>query len=246
VNGAQVVIDQFIASGETKWGRMCGLVMFLPHGYEGQGPEHSSARLERFMQMCSDNNIQVCVPSLPSQMFHMIRRQMIRPWRKPLIVMTPKSLLRHHDSVSSLEDLAEGSFRLTIDDPRQPQPDKVKRIVFCAGKVYFDLTKHIDNADNDFESVAIVRIEQLYPFPHDEVGDVIQRYAGAEQVVWCQEEPMNQGAWFQIRHNLQAEIRDDQSLEYAGRKPSAAPAVGYYQVHVEQQQRLVKQALADT
>ncbi|MBS3745479.1 MAG: 2-oxoglutarate dehydrogenase E1 component [Wenzhouxiangellaceae bacterium] len=243
VNGAQVVIDQFITSGEAKWGRLCGLVMYLPHGYEGQGPEHSSARLERFMQLCSDNNIQVCVPTLPSQMFHMIRRQMLRPYRKPLVVFTPKSLLRHRDSVSSLEDLASGEFRVVIDDPEQPEPDNVKRLVFCAGKVYFDIAKARADADDSFNDVAVVRVEQLYPFPREELTEIVERYAGAKQVVWCQEEPMNQGAWFQIRHHLQACIGDSQSLRYAGRKASASPAVGYYQVHIEQQKRLVEQAL---
>lgn len=243
VNGAQVVIDQFITSGEAKWGRLCGLVMFLPHGYEGQGPEHSSARLERFMQLCSDNNIQVCVPSLPAQMFHMLRRQMLRPLRKPLIVMTPKSLLRHRDSVSSLEDLAEGGFRLVIDDPAGPKPKAVKRLVFCAGKVYFDLAKARAEADDGLEHVALVRVEQLYPFPREEVAGVIERYSNAEDVIWCQEEPMNQGAWFQIRHHLQASVRENQHLKYAGRAASASPAVGYYQVHTEQQQRLVASAL---
>jgi 2-oxoglutarate dehydrogenase E1 component len=243
VNGAQVVIDQFITSGETKWGRMCGLVMYLPHGYEGQGPEHSSARLERFMQLCSDNNIQVCVPTLPSQMFHMVRRQMLRPYRKPLVVFTPKSLLRHRDSVSSLEDLAHGGFQLVIDDPAGPDAQKVKRLVFCAGKVYFDIAKARTEADASFDDVAVVRVEQLYPFPREELTDIVERYANAENVVWCQEEPMNQGAWFQIRHHLQACIGDRQALRYAGRKPSASPAVGYYQVHIEQQKRLVEQAL---
>ena len=243
VNGAQVVIDQFITSGETKWGRLCGLVMYLPHGYEGQGPEHSSARLERFMQLCSDNNIQVCVPTLPSQMFHMIRRQMLRPYRKPLVVFTPKSLLRHRDSVSSLEDLASGGFQLVIDDPAGPDPEKVKRVVFCAGKVYFDLAKARADAEQSFENVAVVRVEQLYPFPREELTGILERYARADEVVWCQEEPMNQGAWFQIRHHLQACIGDQQSLRYAGRAASASPAVGYYQVHIEQQKRLVEKAL---
>ena len=243
VNGAQVVIDQFITSGEAKWGRLSGLVMFLPHGYEGQGPEHSSARLERFMQLCSGNNIQVCVPSLPSQMFHMIRRQMLRPYRKPLVVMTPKSLLRHRESVSSLEDLSNGSFQLLIDDPKQPEAEKVKRVVFCAGKVYFDLSKARAEADSDIHDIALVRIEQLYPFPRDEVAAIVKKYVNADEVVWCQEEPLNQGAWYQIRHHLQACIRSDQTLDYVGRSGSASPAVGYFQVHVEQQQRLVRQAL---
>jgi 2-oxoglutarate dehydrogenase E1 component len=240
VNGAQVVIDQFIASGEAKWGRLCGLVMFLPHGYEGQGPEHSSARLERFMQLCSGNNLQVCVPSLPSQMFHMLRRQMLRPFRKPLIVMTPKSLLRHKASVSTLEDLVNGQFRLVIDDPTQPDPARVKRVVFCAGKVYFDLAA--EHAERGIDDIALVRVEQLYPFPREEVQAIVARYGKAEEFIWCQEEPLNQGAWFQIRHHLQV-CTAGKSLKYVGRAGSASPAVGYYQVHLEQQKRLVGAAL---
>ncbi|WP_376696054.1 2-oxoglutarate dehydrogenase E1 component [Wenzhouxiangella sp. EGI_FJ10305] len=241
VNGAQVVIDQFISSGEAKWGRLCGLVMFLPHGYEGQGPEHSSARLERFMQLCSGANIQVCVPTLPAQMFHMLRRQMLRRFRKPLIVMTPKSLLRHKLSTSSLDDLENGHFQLVIDDPAEPNPKKVERIVFCAGKVYFDLAKQLE--EDAVDNVALVRVEQLYPFPREEVQEIIARYSKASEIVWCQEEPMNQGAWFQIRHHLQACIRDGQQLGYVGRHGSSSPAVGYYQVHLEQQKRLVGEAL---
>lgn len=241
VNGAQVVIDQFITSGETKWGRLCGLVMFLPHGYEGQGPEHSSARLERFMQLCSGNNIQVCVPTLPSQMFHILRRQMLRPFRKPLIVMTPKSLLRHKASVSTLEDLTDGEFQLVIDDPAGPQADQVKRIVFCAGKVYFDLAAQRDELEID--DIALVRVEQLYPFPREELQAIIERYGAAGEVIWCQEEPLNQGAWFQIRHHIQACIARGQTLKYIGREASASPAVGYYQIHQEQQKRLVSDAL---
>ncbi len=241
VNGAQVVIDQFIASGEAKWGRLSGLVMFLPHGYEGQGPEHSSARLERFMQLCSGVNIQVCVPTLPSQMFHMLRRQMLRRFRKPLIVMTPKSLLRHKASTSTLDDLENGSFQLVIDDPAQPDPDAVERVVFCSGKVYFDLASQRD--EDSVGSVALVRVEQLYPFPREEVQAIIARYAKARDVAWCQEEPRNQGAWFQIRHHLQACVRAGQELGYVGRHGSASPAVGYYQVHLEQQKRLVSEAL---
>ncbi|MEN1728610.1 MAG: 2-oxoglutarate dehydrogenase E1 component [Pseudomonadota bacterium] len=240
VNGAQVVIDQFITSGEAKWGRLCGLVMFLPHGYEGQGPEHSSARLERFMQLCSGANIQVCVPSLPSQMFHMLRRQMLRPFRKPLVVMTPKSLLRHKSSVSTLDDLVKGEFQLVIDDPTQPDPAKVKRVVFCAGKVYFDLAA--EHAEKGIDDIALVRVEQLYPFPREEVQAIVERYGNAEEFIWCQEEPLNQGAWFQIRHHLQA-CTGGKSLKYVGRAGSASPAVGYYQVHLEQQKRLVSMAL---
>ncbi len=241
VNGAQVVIDQFITSGETKWGRLCGLVMFLPHGYEGQGPEHSSARLERFMQLCSGNNIQVCVPSLPSQMFHMLRRQMLRPFRKQLIVMTPKSLLRHKASVSSLDDLTDGAFQLLIDDPARLKADRVKRVVFCAGKVYFDLAAQRD--EQEIDDIALVRVEQLYPFPREELQGILEQYGSAREVIWCQEEPLNQGAWFQIRHHIQACIGKSQTLKYVGRDASASPAVGYYQIHQEQQKRLVSQAL---
>ena len=241
-NGAQVVIDQFIASGEAKWGRLCGLVMFLPHGYEGQGPEHSSARLERFMQLASNFNIQVCVPSTPSQMFHMLRRQMLRPYRKPLIVMTPKSLLRHKQSVSSLDDLTDGSFEVVIDDPALPDPGKTKRVVLCSGKVYYDLAQIQE--EQGLDEVAIVRIEQLYPFPREAVENLLDRYRQTRTVIWCQEEPRNQGAWFQIRHHLEACLQDNQELSYAGRPGSPSPAVGFYKLHVQEQQDLVAEALA--
>ncbi|TLY83717.1 MAG: 2-oxoglutarate dehydrogenase E1 component [Gammaproteobacteria bacterium] len=197
-NGAQVVIDQFISSGEAKWERFCGLTLLLPHGYEGAGPEHSSARLERFLQLCAENNMQVCVPSTPAQMFHMLRRQMRQPFRKPLIVMTPKSLLRHELSVSSLEDLARGGFARVIGEIDDIPAPQVRRVVFCSGKVYFDLLKARRN--QTLREVALVRIEQLYPFPSEEYQAVLGRYANAREVVWCQEEPQNQGAWYQIRH----------------------------------------------
>ena len=193
------------------------------------------------MQLCSHNNIQVCVPSLPSQMFHMIRRQMIRPLRKPLIVMTPKSLLRHKASTSSLDDLSSGAFQLVIDDPSKPKPKSVKRVVFCAGKVYFDLAA--EQEEKGIEDVALVRVEQLYPFPREELQATLKRYSEAKEVVWCQEEPMNQGAWFQIRHHIQACIKQDQQLLYVGRETSASPAVGYYQIHLQQQKQLVSEAL---
>lgn len=242
VNGAQVVIDQFITSGEAKWGRLCGLVMFLPHGYEGQGPEHSSARLERFLQLSSNYNIQVCVPSTPSQMFHMLRRQMLRPYRKPLIVMTPKSLLRHKASVSQLEDLTDGHFRLVIEDQAQPSADAVRRVILCAGKVYYDLDQARE--EHGVDDVAIIRVEQLYPFPRESVERALKPYAGVEQIIWCQEEPRNQGAWYPIRHNLEACIRDQQTLRYAGRPSSPSPAVGYYALHVQEQKALVADALS--
>jgi 2-oxoglutarate dehydrogenase E1 component len=240
-NGAQVVIDQFISSGEAKWGRLCGLTLFLPHGYEGQGPEHSSARLERFLQLCAENNMQVCVPSTPAQMFHMLRRQMLRPYRKPLVVMTPKSLLRHKLSVSPLSDLSEGQFHLVIPEVEEIDREAVKRLVFCSGKVYYDLLQA--RRSQELSDVALIRIEQLYPFPIDRYEAQIQSYPNAEAVVWCQEEPQNQGAWYQIRHRLQEPLNDRQQLYYAGRESAAAPASGVLKLHIQQQQELVEAAL---
>jgi 2-oxoglutarate dehydrogenase E1 component len=240
-NGAQVVIDQFISSGEAKWGRLCGLTLFLPHGYEGQGPEHSSARLERFLQLCAEHNMQVCVPSTPAQMFHMLRRQMLRPFRKPLIVMTPKSLLRHKLSVSPLTALSDGAFAVIIPEAGDHDARKTKRLVFCSGKVYFDLfeARQVQGIDD----VALVRLEQLYPFPVREYAALIEQYAHVPDVVWCQEEPENQGAWYQIRHRLQEPLEHEQQLYYAGRPGAAAPACGIYKVHLKQQQALVEAAL---
>ena len=243
-NGAQVIIDQFISSGEAKWGRLSGLTLFLPHGYEGQGPEHSSARLERFLQLCAEYNIQVCVPSTPAQMFHMLRRQMVRALRKPLIIMTPKSLLRHPLSVSRLEELASGSFRNVIDEVDDVKPSAVTRIVLCSGKVYFDLLKARREAKID--KVVIVRLEQLYPFPADEYEAVIRKYSNAREIVWCQEEPQNQGSWYQIRHRLQAPLSIKDELLYAGRAGAAAPATGIAALHEQQQKNLVTTALQGT
>jgi 2-oxoglutarate dehydrogenase E1 component len=243
-NGAQVIIDQFISSGESKWGRLCGLTLFLPHGYEGQGPEHSSARLERFLQLCAEMNMQVCVPSTPAQMFHMLRRQMLRTLRKPLIVMTPKSLLRHDMSVSSLEELSRGSFQNVIDEVEELEPAKVRRIVFSSGKVYFDLLKaRRASAQAD---VALVRLEQIYPFPVEEYEAVLRRYPNAREVVWCQEEPQNQGAWYQIRHQLDRPLAGKRELLYAGRAPAAAPATGISKFHDAEQAALIKAALTAT
>ncbi|HEY0942257.1 MAG TPA: 2-oxoglutarate dehydrogenase E1 component [Steroidobacter sp.] len=243
-NGAQVIIDQFISSGEAKWGRLCGLTLMLPHGYEGQGPEHSSARLERFLQLCAEQNMQVCVPSTPAQMFHMLRRQMKQSFRKPLIIMSPKSLLRHKLSVSQLDDLTHGSFRTVIDEVDDIAATKVTRVVFCSGKVYFDL---LDSRRGDgLSNIAVVRIEQLYPFPAEEYAAIIRKYANAREIVWCQEEPQNQGAWYQIRHRLQESLTKDHQLLYAGRAPAAAPATGIAQMHQEQQQALVDAALRST
>jgi 2-oxoglutarate dehydrogenase E1 component len=242
-NGAQVVIDQFISSGEAKWERFCGLALLLPHGYEGAGPEHSSARLERFLQLCAENNMQVCVPSTPAQMFHLLRRQMRQPFRKPLIVMTPKSLLRHELSVSALEDLTRGGFMRVIGEVDEIAPKDVRRVVFCSGKVYFDLLK--TRREEGRRDVALVRIEQLYPFPGDEYSAVLARYANA-QLVWCQEEPQNQGAWYQIRHRLQELTSGKRDVLYAGRAPAAAPATGIGKIHTLEQQALVAAALHAT
>lgn len=241
-NGAQVVIDQFISSGEAKWGRLCGLVMFLPHGYEGQGPEHSSARLERYLQLCANYNMQVCMPTTPAQMFHMLRRQMLRPYRKPLIVMTPKSLLRHKLSVSSLEDLTDGQFQPIIGEHDKLTNTKVKRVVLCSGKVYFDLLE--TRRERDQKDTAIVRVEQLYPFSRTGLIKELKKYKNADEVIWCQEDPLNQGAWYQIQHQLRQCLQKNQTLAYCGREASASPAAGYFAVHNQQQQGLVDAALS--
>ncbi len=240
-NGAQVIIDQFISSGEAKWGRMSGITLFLPHGYEGQGPEHSSARLERFLQLCAEFNMQVCVPSTPAQMFHLLRRQMLRALRKPLIIMTPKSLLRHPLSVSRLEELSGNGFQTVIDEIDEVRPSAVTRIVFCSGKVYFDLLR--SRRESKVETVAIVRIEQLYPFPSEEYQTILHKYSNAREIVWCQEEPQNQGSWYQIRHRLQSKLDAKHELLYAGRAGAAAPATGISALHEQQQQNLVTAAL---
>ena len=242
-NGAQVVIDQFISSGETKWGRLCGLVMLLPHGYEGQGPEHSSARLERFLQLCAEDNMQVLVPSTPANAYHMLRRQMMRPMRRPLIVMSPKSLLRHRLATSTVEDLCSGEFLPVIDeiDTDDIAANKVKRLVVCSGKVYYDLLQQRREEKKD--DVAIVRMEQLYPFPYVEMQGVVSRYPNVTSIVWCQEEPRNQGAWRANRHRIERTLPDNMEVEYAGRGPSASPAVGYNNVHLQQQKQLVQEAL---
>jgi 2-oxoglutarate dehydrogenase E1 component len=240
-NGAQVVIDQFISSGEQKWARLCGLTMLLPHGYEGQGPEHSSARLERYLQLCAEQNMQVVVPSTPAQVYHMIRRQVVRPMRRPLVVMSPKSLLRHPLCTSTLEELAEGTFQAAIGEIDKLNPTRVKRVVFCSGKVYYDLLEQRRN--NEQDDVAIVRIEQLYPFPLEEVQAAISQYKYVEDFVWCQEEPQNQGAWYSSQHNFRAAIPAGADLKYAGRPASASPAVGYMSVHMKQQKALVNYAL---
>ena len=242
-NGAQVVIDQFISSAETKWGRLCGLVLLLPHGFEGQGPEHSSARLERYLQLCADHNIQVCIPTTPAQIFHLLRRQQIRPYRKPLIVMTPKSLLRHKLAVSTLEDLTDSEFLPIIPEQDEIKPKHVTRLIMCSGKVYYDLLEA--RRKDELNHVAIIRIEQLYPFPSDFFKVEINKYPNIQHIIWCQEEPKNQGAWYQSKHHFYDNINKDITIIYAGRVASAAPAVGSHSAHIEQQKAVVKAALYD-
>lgn len=240
-NGAQVVMDQFISSGEQKWTRMCGLVMLLPHGYEGQGPEHSSARLERYLQLCAQDNMQVCMPTTPAQIFHLLRRQMIRPVRKPLIVMSPKSTLRNPKAVSDISELSDGEFKLVIPETEQLNAKKVESIVFCSGKVYYDLIAQRE--ENKQEDVAIVRVEQLYPFPDKACKEIFDQYPNAKDIVWCQEEPQNMGSWDYMVRELGGVLGSGQVLRFAGRKPSASPAVGYHSIHEKEQKELVAQAL---
>ncbi len=242
-NGAQVVIDQFITSGEHKWGRLCGLTMLLPHGYEGQGPEHSSARLERFMQLCAEHNIQVCVPTTPAQVFHMLRRQAIRPMRRPLVVMSPKSLLRHKLATSTLEELANGQFQNVIAD-NSVDPAKVKRVILCSGKVYYNLLE--ERIARNQDNVALIRLEQLYPFPEQELRAALAPFTSLQDIRWCQEEPMNQGAWYSSQHHMRRVVYDhnpDLYLDYVGRDASAAPAGGYMSAHLEEQTRFINEAL---
>ncbi|CAG9001204.1 MAG: 2-oxoglutarate dehydrogenase E1 component [Candidatus Celerinatantimonas neptuna] len=240
-NGAQVVIDQFLSSGEQKWGRMCGLVMLLPHGYEGQGPEHSSARLERYLQLCAEQNMQVCVPSTPAQVYHMLRRQHIRKVRRPLIVMSPKSLLRHPMAISSLEELANGRFYNVLPEVDELEPEQVEQVILCSGKVYYDLLDTRRKAEQT--NAAIIRIEQLYPFPYEDLAEILKDYQHVKRFVWCQEEPQNQGAWYCSQHHFFNAIPKCATLRYAGREASASPAVGYMSLHLKQQQALVKDAL---
>jgi len=244
VNGAQVVIDQFISSGETKWGRVCGLTMMLPHGYEGQGPEHSSARIERFLQLCAEHNMQVAQPTTPAQIFHLLRRQMIRLFRKPLIIMTPKSLLRNKDAVSSLDELARGEFKTILGEVDESiDAKKVKKMVVCTGRVYYDLLTA--RRERELDDVVLVRIEQLYPFGHKAFETELKKYPHLTQVIWCQDEPQNQGAWFYVQHHISEALKDGQRLSYAGRPASASPAVGYYDKHYAQQKDLLNAALGE-
>lgn len=240
-NTAQVVIDQFIAAAEEKWGILSGLVMLLPHGQEGAGAEHSSARLERFLQLCANDNMQVCVPTTPAQIYHMLRRQMIRTYRKPLIVMSPKSLLRHPLVTSTIDDLANGTFENVIGEIDDIDPKQVKRVLLCSGKVYYDLLAK--RREQKITDVAIVRLEQLYPFPSKDLSAALAQYSHVSDVVWVQEEPENQGAWWMIQHHIREELMDQQKLSYVGRNKASAPAVGYPALFHEQQEALVAKAL---
>jgi 2-oxoglutarate dehydrogenase E1 component len=241
-NGAQVVIDQFIASGEVKWGRVNGLTLMLPHGYEGQGPEHSSARLERFMQLAADTNMQIVQPTTASQIFHVLRRQMVRDLRKPLIIFTPKSLLRNKDATSPVSEFTKGSFQTVIAETKAIKAEKVKRVLVCSGKVYYDLVKKREELGSD--DVAILRAEQLYPFPHKAFATELKKYPNATELVWTQDEPQNQGAWFFVQHYIHENMSSGQKLGYSGRAASASPAVGYSHLHQEQQKALVEGAFA--
>lgn len=240
-NGAQVVIDQFISSGEQKWGRLCGLVMLLPHGYEGMGPEHSSARLERYLQLCAQQNMQVCSPTTASQIFHLLRRQMVRPYRKPLIIMTPKSLLRHPLAGSDLTELTEGDFHLVIPEIGDINPKKVDRLILCCGKIYYELLEK--RQEKKLTHIAIIRIEQLYPFPEDRLQQVLEPYHHVKNVIWCQEEPQNQGSWAALQSSILSLLHKGQKLSYAGRLAAASPAVGYHSLHEKEQEEIVHQAL---
>jgi len=242
-NCAQPVIDQFISSGYLKWGRLCQLTLFLPHGFEGQGPEHSSARLERFLQLCAELNMRVWVPTTPAQFFHLLRDQIKRAFRRPLIVMTPKSLLRHPQSKSTLEDLTGGALAVVVPEIDPIEPAGVRRVVLCSGKVFFDLLAA--RRERALTDIAVVRVEQLYPFPRSQLKELLEAYPQAREIVWCQEEPRNQGAWYQIQHHLRAIRHPEQTLGFAGRSPSASPACGSLKLHLAQQQALVDTALSE-
>ncbi|RTZ58349.1 MAG: 2-oxoglutarate dehydrogenase E1 component [Gammaproteobacteria bacterium] len=239
-NGAQVVIDQFISSAEDKWGRLCGLTLFLPHGYEGMGAEHSSARLERYLQLCAKENIQVCVPSQASQIFHLLRRQMLRPYRKPLIVITPKSLLRRREACSTIEELASGEYQLVIGEAAK-NPQKVTGVILCSGRIFYPL--RAKRNELGLENTVIIRLEQLYPFPLEKLKQELAQYNNLKNLVWCQEEPQNQGAWDQIKHRLHSVQKADQTLTYAGRQVSAAPATGIHRQHEREEQQLIQDAM---
>ena len=242
VNGAQMIIDQFLSSAEAKWQRMCGLVLLLPHGYEGMGPEHSSARLERFLQLCAKNNMQVVYPTTPAQLFHILRRQIHRNFRKPLVLMTPKSLLRHKQCVSALAEFSAGTFQRVIDDANVADPAAVSRVVLCTGKIYYDLVA-ARGQQNDSDKVALLRIEELYPFPTAELQAVFNRYPAAKQFYWVQEESQNMGAWSFVQPHLDELLPAHCELNYVGRDEAASPATGSGHLHENEQREIVEQAL---
>ena len=245
-NGAQVIIDNYVASGETKWFRSNGLVMLLPHGYEGQGPEHSSAHLERFMQLCAEENIQVCNPTTPAQYFHLLRRQMLRPFRKPLVVMTPKSLLRHSRAVSRMDEMAGGGFHEVLGDPSPPADPDVRVALLCSGKIFYDLFQRREKTGRSDQ--AIIRLEQLYPFPHEAVGAAVGRFDRLEEVIWVQEEPENRGAWRTVRPWLEAAVEGKglkKGLRYVGRKASASPATGSHSEHAAELESILTEAVGE-
>jgi 2-oxoglutarate dehydrogenase E1 component len=240
-NGAQVIIDQYISASEDKWKERNRLVMLLPHGFEGQGPEHSSARLERYLQLCAENNMQVCYPTSPAQYFHLLRRQTIQETVRPLIVMTPKSLLRLPAASSTIDELTSGGFQPVLDDPRMKDADKVKRIVLCSGKLFYDLDAGREDAHD--EKIAIVRVEQFYPFPGEAIKNIFAKYKNATQIFWSQEEPENMGAWSFIEPRLRRIKPANATLSYVGRVPSASPATGSYTIHELEQKDIVERSL---
>jgi 2-oxoglutarate dehydrogenase E1 component len=249
LNGAQVIVDQFLTSSEDKWHRLSGLVLYLPHGYEGQGPEHSSARLERFLQNSAEDNIQVCNLTTPAQLFHALRRQVLRPWRKPMVIMTPKSLLRvaatskgPHRPVSTIKDLSEGRFQRVIPDQSGVDPGDVKKILLCSGKVYYDLGGHESRGQADW--IAVGRLEQLYPFPVADAAQLVRSFQQLEELVWVQEEPQNMGPWRAIRHRLEEALPEGVRLRYIGRPWRASPSEGYPTAHLKEQDRIVREALS--
>jgi 2-oxoglutarate dehydrogenase complex dehydrogenase (E1) component-like enzyme len=241
-NGAQTIIDQYIAASEDKWMQTSRLTLLLPHGYEGQGPEHSSARVERFLQLCAENNLQVCYPSTPAQYFHLLRRQVRPGMERPLVVITPKSLLRLPAAASSLDDFTSGGFQPLIDDREIENPGEVERIVLCSGKIYYDLVEARKKSGD--KRVSIVRMEQFYPFPLTRLRELLGRYPNAKQLVWAQEEPKNMGGWTFVEPRLENLLPRCERPIYVGRAASASPATGSYAIHQAEQAKLINEALS--